>query len=77
MRIDPVLAVAMVVLAIAMSVLIVLSQAIGQFNNVLKTMLRSQKERSDRSRVKVWLLSPATVVIAVGAGSLLVAFLAW
>jgi heme/copper-type cytochrome/quinol oxidase subunit 1 len=76
MGIDHVFAVA-IALAIATIVLIVLGQAIGQFNNVLKTVLRSQKEGSDRNPVKVWLLTPTAVVIAIGTLSLLAALLAW
>jgi hypothetical protein len=70
-----VLAVAVAV-AFMMIVLMVLGQAIGQFDNVLKTVLRPKKAGSERQPVKVWVLAPAAVVVAIGILSLLIAFLA-
>jgi hypothetical protein len=75
MGIDHVLAVA-IAIAIVTIVLMVLGQAIGQFDNVLKTVLRPQKKGSDQNPVKVWLLTPAAVVVAIGILVLLIAFLA-
>ena len=63
-------------LAIVMIVLIVLRQAIGQFDIVLKTVLRTQEDESDSEPVSLR-PAPAVVVAAIVALSLLIAFLTW
>jgi hypothetical protein len=74
MAIDRVLIIAMA-LAIVTIVLMVLGQAIGQFNSVLKTVLHPPKDKPDPEPARLRVIAPAAVVAAIVASSLLIAFL--
>jgi hypothetical protein len=74
MAIDRVLIIIMA-LAIVAIVLITLGQAIGQFDGVLKTMLRSPKDEPDPEPVRLRVIAPAAVAAAIAALFLLIAFL--
>ena len=74
MAIDRVLIIIMA-LAIVAIVLITLGQAIGQFDDVLKTMLRSPKDEPDPEPVRLRVIAPAAVAAAIAALFLLIAFL--
>ena len=76
MVIDRVLTIAMD-LAIVALVLIVVSQAIGQFDSVLKTVLRPAKDEPVPESVSQWALAPAAVAVAIVALFILTALLAW
>jgi len=62
-------------LAIVAIVLTIHSQAIGQFNSVLKAVLRAPKDEPDQDPVRLRVIAPATVAAAIAALSLLIAFL--
>lgn len=66
-----IIAIALVTMAI---VLMILRQAIGQFDNILKIALRSPKE-PDPEPVRSRVLTPAAMAAAIVVLSLLIAFL--
>ena len=72
MVIDRVLIIIMA-LAIVAIVLLIHSQAIGQFDNVLKAILRHPKDHPEPVRLRV--IAPAAMAAAIVALSLLLAFL--
>jgi hypothetical protein len=74
MAIDRVL-IAITALAIVAIVLMILGQAIGQFDSVLKTGLRPPKDEPDPEPVRLRVIAPAAVAAAIAALSLLLAFL--
>jgi hypothetical protein len=74
MAIDRVLVI-MMALAIAAIVLITIGQAIGQFDSVLKAVLRPPKDEPYPESVRSRVNGAAAVLAAVAALSLLVAFL--
>jgi len=74
MAIDRVLIIIMA-LAIVAIVLMIHGQAIGQFDSVLKAVLRPPKEEPDPEPVRLRVIAAAAVAAAIAALSLLFAFL--
>ena len=72
MAIDRALIIVMV-LAVVAIVLMIHGQAIGQFDSVLKDVLRPP--RDDPEPVRLRIIAPAAMAVAVAALSLLIAFL--
>jgi hypothetical protein len=62
-------------LAIVAIVLMIHGQAIGQFDSVLKAVLRPPKDEPDPEPVRLRVIAAATVAAAITALSLLIAFL--
>jgi Na+-transporting methylmalonyl-CoA/oxaloacetate decarboxylase gamma subunit len=62
-------------LAIVAIALMILGQAMGQFDSVLKTVLRPPKDEPDPEPVRLRVIAPAAVAAAIAALSLLIAFL--
>jgi hypothetical protein len=58
-------------LAVAAMVLMILGQAFGQFDRVLKTVLRPPKERSGPEPAELRLIAPAALAAVIAALSLL------
>jgi hypothetical protein len=56
-------------------VLMILGQAIGQFDGILKIVLRSPKDEPDPEPVRLRVLTPAAMAAAIVALSLFIAFL--
>ena len=74
MAIDRVLIIIMA-LGIVAIVLMIHGQAIGQFDSVLKAVLRPPKDEPDPEPVRLRVIAPAAVAAAIAALSLLFAFL--
>ena len=74
MAIDRVLIIIMA-LGIVAIVLMIHGQAIGQFDSVLKAVLRPPKDELDPEPVRLRVIAPAAVAAAIAALSLLIAFL--
>jgi len=74
MVIDPVILVIMA-LAIVTFVLITLSQAIDQFDRVLKNVLRTPKDAPHPEPLRLRVIAPAALAAAIVVIFLLVAFL--
>jgi hypothetical protein len=74
MAVDRVLIISMA-LAIVAIVLTILGQAFGQFNNVLKTVLRSTKDEAYPEPVRFRVIARAAVAAVIAALCLLIAFL--
>ena len=74
MAIDRVLIIIMA-LGIVAIVLMIHGQAIGQFDSVLKAVLRTPKDEPDPEPVRLRVIAPAAVAAAIAALSLLIAFL--
>jgi|GEM_PF-3040987 hypothetical protein len=74
MAIDRVLIIIMA-LGIVAIVLMIHGQAIGQFDSVLKAVLRPPKDEPDPEPVRLWVIAPAAVAAAIAALSLLITFL--
>jgi Na+-transporting methylmalonyl-CoA/oxaloacetate decarboxylase gamma subunit len=62
-------------LAIVAIVLMILGQAIGQFDSVLKTVLRPPKDEPDLEPVRLRVIAPAAVAAAFAVLFLLLLFL--
>lgn len=73
MTVDHVLIIIMA-LAIVAILLMILGQAFGQFNSVLKTVLRPLKGEAEPEAVQLRLIAPAAVAVAIAALSLLIVF---
>ena len=76
MAIDRVLIIIMA-LGIVAIVLMIHGQAIGQFDSVLKAVLRPPKYEPDPEPVRLRVIAPAAVAAAIAALSLLITFLTW
>jgi hypothetical protein len=74
MAIDCVL-ITIMALAIVAIVLMILGQAIGQFDSVLKTVLRPPKDEPDPEPVRLRVIAPAAVAAAIAVLSLFLLFL--
>ena len=74
MAIDRVLIIIMA-LAIVAIALMIHGQAIGQFDSVLKAVLRPPKKEPDPEPVRLRVIAAAAVAAAIAALSLLFAFL--
>ncbi len=74
MAIDRVLIIIMA-LGIVAIVLMIHGQAIGQFDSVLKAVLRPPTDEPDPEPVRLRVIAPAAVAAAIAALSLLIAFL--
>ena len=74
MAIDRVLIIIMA-LGIVAIVLMIHGQAIGQFDSVLKAVLRPPKDAPDPEPVRLRVIAPAAVAAAIAALSLLITFL--
>jgi hypothetical protein len=73
MAIDRVLIIIMAPAIVAV-VLMILGQAFGQFDSVLKTVLRPPKDELAPEPVELRLIVPAAVAAAIAALSLLIVF---
>ena len=76
MAIDRVLIIIMALVIMAI-VLMIHGQAIGQFDSVLKAVLRPPKDEPDPEPVRLRVIATAAMAAAIAALSLLFAFLTW
>lgn len=73
MTVDHVLIITMA-LAIVAILLMILGQAFGQFDSVLKTVLRPPRGEAKPEAVQLRLIAPAAVAVAIAALSVLIVF---
>jgi hypothetical protein len=63
--------------AVVVIVLMIHGQAIGQFDNFLKTVLRVPKNEPDPEPIRLRVIAPAAVAAVIAALLFLIAFLTW
>ena len=72
---DRLLLIIMSIIAVAI-VLMILGQALNQFDSVLRTVLRSPQEEPDPEPVRLRVIAPVAFMVAIAALSIVLALLA-